>query len=259
MFRRLLTTSTIDELTVIAFAIFFAVFLIAAVWTLCLPRERVRRLSQLPLESDQMNDRPDSNIPEPPIDVADLRPHVFDGIQEYDKHMPNWWLWTFYVAIIFSIGYWIIVHMLHVGDEPGLTLEVRMREAREAAVKNAPELSDAKLWAMSLDAGVIAQGKTTFETTCASCHRPDLGGMIGPNLKDQEWVHGGKPMDVVKIINEGFLAKGMPPWGQMLGQKKISEVAAYILSFHQDGEPVTIKPWVSTMGGAPAPAPQAGD
>jgi hypothetical protein len=52
MFRRLLTTSTIDELTMLAFAIFFAVFLGSALWALCLPRERVRRLSQLPLDSD---------------------------------------------------------------------------------------------------------------------------------------------------------------------------------------------------------------
>jgi hypothetical protein len=52
MFRRLLTTSTIDELTLIAFAIFFIVFLGAAVWAFCLPRERVRRLSHLPLDPD---------------------------------------------------------------------------------------------------------------------------------------------------------------------------------------------------------------
>lgn len=201
-----------------------------------------------------MNDKPDPQIPEPPIDVADLRPHVFDGIQEYDKHMPNWWLWTFYLAIIFSIGYWIVVHMLHVGDNPGLALEAKLREAREAAVKNAPELSDAKLWAMSRDASVIGAGKATFDTACASCHRPDLAGQIGPNLKDQQWVHGGKPMEVVKVINEGVPAKGMPAWTQMLGAQKVSEVAAYILSFHAEGEPVEIKPWVPTLGALPAPA-----
>jgi len=200
-----------------------------------------------------MNDQPDPQIPEPPIDVEDLRPHVFDGIQEYDKHMPNWWLWTFYLAIIYSIGYWIIVHMMEVGGDPGRALEARMQEARAAARKNAPELSDAKLWAMSLDAATMSAGKATFDTTCASCHRPDLGGMIGPNLKDQEWVHGGKPMDLVKIINEGFLAKGMPAWGQMLGQQKVSEVTAYILSFHKEGESVTIKPWVPVIGAPPAP------
>jgi hypothetical protein len=57
MFRRLLTTSTIDELTMIAFAIFFLVFLGAAIWAFCLPRERVRRLAQLPLESDHSDER----------------------------------------------------------------------------------------------------------------------------------------------------------------------------------------------------------
>jgi len=56
MFRRLLTTTTIDELTTIAFAIFFLVFLVTALWAFCLPRERVRRLSELPLEPDQTNE-----------------------------------------------------------------------------------------------------------------------------------------------------------------------------------------------------------
>ena len=31
--------------------------------------------------------------------------HVWDGIREYDKPMPRWWLYTFYLCIVFSIGY----------------------------------------------------------------------------------------------------------------------------------------------------------
>ena len=51
-------------------------------------------------------------------------------------------------------------------------------------------------------------------------------------------------MILVKTVNEGVLLKGMPAWSPILGQAKISEVVAYILSFHHEGEPAEIKPWI---------------
>jgi cytochrome c oxidase cbb3-type subunit III len=181
---------------------------------------------------------------EAPIDVEDLRPHIYDGIQEYDKKLPNWWLWTFYGAIIFSIGYWVLGHTMGLAPDPGYALTAKLREKQIEALKNSPVLSDEKLWALSKDTEIIKAGKLTFDSGCASCHRPDLGGLIGPNLKDTEWVHGGAPMVLFKTVNEGILAKGMPAWGPILGQAKITEVVAYILSYHNEGEPVEIKPWV---------------
>lgn len=196
---------------------------------------------------------PENEPPEAPIDVEDLRPHVFDGIQEYDKRMPNWWLWTFYGAIIFSVGYWIYAHLINALPDPGRALNKQLREAREAAVRNAPEMSDSKLWALSRDAGTVQSGKQIFDTTCASCHRPDLTGQIGPNLVDTKWIHGGKPLEIIKTVNEGVLVKGMPAWAPILGQTKVSEVAAYILSYHHEGEAIEIIA-SPTPGAAPAAA-----
>ena len=31
--------------------------------------------------------------------------HEWDGIREYDNPMPRWWLYTFYLCIIWAIGY----------------------------------------------------------------------------------------------------------------------------------------------------------
>ncbi|MDP2732555.1 MAG: cbb3-type cytochrome c oxidase N-terminal domain-containing protein, partial [Hoeflea sp.] len=31
--------------------------------------------------------------------------HVWDGIRELNNPLPRWWLWTFYLCIIWAIGY----------------------------------------------------------------------------------------------------------------------------------------------------------
>ena len=33
-----------------------------------------------------------------------LREHEYDGIQEYDQKLPNWWLTIFIAANVFFIG-----------------------------------------------------------------------------------------------------------------------------------------------------------
>ncbi len=162
-----------------------------------------------------------------------LRPHVFDGIQEYDNRLPNWWLFTLFGAIIFAAFYWSLVHHWQVADEPGIAVEKAMNENTLAAAKSSGVLSDDQLWQMSRDAGVVAAGNAIFQTTCASCHQPDLTGKIGPNLKDEIWLHGGSPHEIIATITGGVPAKGMPTWGPVLGKQKIGEVAALILSFHQ--------------------------
>lgn len=38
-----------------------------------------------------------------------LREHEFDGIQEYDQKLPNWWLFTFYIAIVWFLVHWCVL------------------------------------------------------------------------------------------------------------------------------------------------------
>ena len=140
------------------------------------------------------------------------------------------------------------------GLPPDTGLEVSLIENAERAAHKSGVIDDEMLWKLSRNPSAVTAGKTVFDTTCASCHKPDLLGLIGPNLKDKEWIHGGHPMDAMKTISNGVLDKGMPAWGSVLGNQKITEVNAYIFSFHQPGEEVVpVKGW--TMPGMPAPAP----
>lgn len=162
-----------------------------------------------------------------------LRDHSFDGIQEYDKRLPNWWLFTLYAAIAFSVVYWACLHQWFAAtNDPGKQLEEQLKANQMIAAKASGVLTDELLWSMSRDPKVTSAGKATFETTCATCHNPDLSGKIGPNLKDDVWIHGGQPLQIVNTITNGVPAKGMPVWGSVLGRTKISEAAAYILSYH---------------------------
>lgn len=176
--------------------------------------------------------------PEDPI-----RPHVFDGIAEYDKSMPNWWLYTLYASIVFAIGYWGYYEWFKAGPNPEQEVVAAMAKIETAKLAVA-KVDDAGLWKMSLNPVFVAAGKATYDASCAACHLPSLRGKgesavaIGPDLTDTLWLHGGKPAEIQELITKGVLAKGMPAWGPVLGPKKITEVTAYILSKHQEGEPI---------------------
>jgi cytochrome c oxidase cbb3-type subunit 3 len=185
-----------------------------------------------------------------------LRPHTYDGIQEFDKRLPNWWLMTLSGTIIFSVAYWFWYHEWKFGGDPAADVVAEIKAAQEEALKGATVVDDDSLWKMSKEPQVVEAGKATFTTVCAACHRPDLMGQIGPNLVDKEWIHGGTPMEVMKTVTEGVPAKGMVPWAQVLGRQKIIEVTAFVMSHHQPGEEIIKVPgWTPIMPGAPAPAP----
>ena len=177
----------------------------------------------------------------PPEDP--VRPHVFDGIQEYDKRLPNWWLYTLYITIVFWIGYWGYYEWLHVGPSSEQVVVAAMQKIETGRLA-AAKVDDSSLWQMSQTGAFVEAGRTTYATNCAACHLASLRGKsetavaIGPDLTDTIWVHGGKPTEIHDLITKGVLAKGMPAWGPILGSKKIAEVTAYILSKHQEGEPI---------------------
>jgi cytochrome c oxidase cbb3-type subunit 3 len=187
--------------------------------------------------------------PPPPDDSGiKLREHSYDGIQEYDQRLPNWWLNTLYGAIVFWVVWWF-AHMI-AGLVPSDGARVDAEMAKIAALKMASSIdvsNDAKFWEMSRNGVFVDAGKQTFNSLCIPCHLPSLRGKsenptaVGPDLTDTAWIHGGTPKEIYTTVSKGVLAKGMPTWEPVLGQKKTAEVVAYVLSHHQPGEPITVE------------------
>ncbi|MBA3848976.1 MAG: cytochrome C oxidase subunit III [Opitutus sp.] len=189
--------------------------------------------------------------PQPPAgDNEDnrLRPHSYDGIQEYDKRLPNWWLYTLYGTILFWIVYWFAYEIARIMPSDGAIVDREM--SRIAAAKMAGSIDvtdDAKFWEMSQNATFVEAGRATYNANCVACHLASMRGKhenpaaIGPDLADTAWIHGGTPKEVYVTVSKGVVAKGMLAWEPILGQKKTAEVVAYILSHHKPGGEITVE------------------
>lgn len=165
-----------------------------------------------------------------------LKPHQYDGIQEYDQRLPNWWLFTLYGAIVFSVLYWILHHQTDVMGTDQQKVELAMQGVERARLASAFDVTDDNIFMeMSRNDAVLELGKATYTTQCMACHGPDLKGGIGFNLVDDEWIHGARPSEMHQTITNGILEKGMIAFGPLLGPQKIGEVVAYIISQQPDG------------------------
>ena len=158
-----------------------------------------------------------------------LLDHEVDGIRELDNKLPSWWVWLFNITIAFAIFYLTYFHVLHVGDLSAVEYRKEMKAG--AAIKSAamskfeasiPTLTPSK------DPAVLEAGKQIFLTSCAPCHRADGGGLVGPNLTDDYWIHGSNFSDNVTTIWNGVPAKGMITWKNYLNPEQIKAVASYI-------------------------------
>jgi cytochrome c oxidase cbb3-type subunit III len=159
-----------------------------------------------------------------------LLDHTYDGIQEYDNPMPRWWLLTFAGTIIYSVLY--VMNIGPVGNGKGRIADYEESVRKHAAANPAPSggVSGDQLNALLADAGAMAKGKETYTAYCASCHAPDGGGLIGPNLADTYWLHGGTIEDIYRSVAQGVLEKGMPPWEKSLKPEQLQAVVAYVAS-----------------------------
>ena len=181
-----------------------------------------------------------------------LREHEFDGIQEYDQKLPNWWLFTFYGAIVWFVGLWVLYYHTDLLQSPQERVKgeiLAVQKAKDAELeKTLANLNDSTIvheW--STQPNVVAAGETTYMTLCSPCHAADFSAkmMAGGNaiplpglpLNDHQWKFGSKPMDLFKLINAGSPPESsghngakMQAWGQQLSPKQIAEVVAYLVA-----------------------------
>jgi len=179
--------------------------------------------------------------------------HEWDGIRELNNPLPRWWLWTFYLTIVWSVGYWVVypswpwISSYSQGVIGWHSRESIIGDMDALKALRGPMVQ--KLAATPLDEIVHdptlfdfarAQARPIFAENCAPCHGSGGAGAKGfANLNDDDWLWGGKLDDIAATIRHGIRAAdtqsrvgGMPAFGRdgMLKRSEIETVAQYVRS-----------------------------
>jgi cytochrome c oxidase cbb3-type subunit 3 len=162
--------------------------------------------------------------------------HVWDeDIKEFNHPLPAWWMWLFYLTIFWGFVYLALYPGLgSYQGTLGWTQIKQLEEENLAAQKAYGPLYDKfaalDVEALSKNAEALAVGQKLFLNNCAQCHASDGAGSRGfPNLTDGDWLWGGAPDAIKASIAEGRTG-AMPPFGPVLGEQGVKDVAHYVLS-----------------------------
>jgi len=178
--------------------------------------------------------------------------HEWDGIRELNNPLPRWWVWTFYITIVWAIGYTIAYPawpLLHSATKGVLGYSSRNDVGNELA---AAEVAKGKYVAaiqaktvseISADDGLrefaVAAGGAAFKVNCTQCHGSGAQGSKGfPNLNDDDWLWGGKAEQIQQTITHGIRFASdpetriseMPAFGDIITADQITQVSAYVAS-----------------------------
>jgi cytochrome c oxidase cbb3-type subunit 3 len=135
-----------------------------------------------------------------------------------------------------------------------------MEEARIAIAeykKKAADMVDETSVVMLSDAAALSEGAAIYKQHCVVCHGQAGEGLVGPNLTDANWIHGGNIKDLFKTIKYGVSGKGMKSWQQELSPQMMAKVSSYIKTLAGTNPPNPKAPEGDVYveaGSAPAPA-----
>jgi cytochrome c oxidase cbb3-type subunit 3 len=200
--------------------------------------------------------------------------HSWDGIEELNNPLPRWWLYTFYLCILFALGYgiaypaWPLINgatpgLLHASTRADVAAEIKAFDDANAPIK--AKLVAADLTAIEQDpelkAYAQAAGASIFRTNCAQCHGAGAAGVTGkgyPNLLDNDWLYGGAIDAIHTTITHGVrntvdpdarnVGIYMPAWSEH-ATGPLADVAPAKLTDEQVGQVVN---YVLKMSGQTA-------
>lgn len=180
--------------------------------------------------------------------------HEWDGIEELNNPLPRWWVITFALTIVFSLGYVIVypaIPLLDKGTQGMWGWSSRGQLAAETATAEAARAeSNAQIAALPLTQiaankdlmdKALAGGSAAFRQNCVQCHGSGAAGGIGyPNLNDDDWLWGGNVNEIHQTLLHGVRHPGdaetrtsaMPSFGKdgILTPAQVNEVTGYVLS-----------------------------
>lgn len=178
--------------------------------------------------------------------------HEWDGIREYDKPMPRWWVITFIVTVIWAIGYtvvypaWPTLTGFTKGTSAWSSRRDLSAELKSVALERAPIL--ARIEALPVDEIVkdpqltrfaVEGGRSAFKVYCAQCHGSGAAGTIGyPNLNDDDWLWGGDLEAIEFTIKHGIRWDGddrarfsqMPGFEGMFSEGQLAGLVSHVRS-----------------------------
>jgi len=164
--------------------------------------------------------------------------HEYDGIKELDNPLPPWLKYLFYVTIIISASYLVLLFVFE--DDDIIQRKEYRKEMMAARAKTEVAVKEESVKAAAApltQEQILAAGKVIYDKTCLVCHGKFGEGLVGPNFTDEYWIHGGKPEDLLKVINDGVIEKGMISYKSQLNPTQINNVIAYILSLQGTNPP----------------------
>lgn len=164
--------------------------------------------------------------------------HEYDGIRELNNRLPPWWLYGFYVTIVFAGIYLWRYHVSHTGPSSAEEYNRSVTRAElkiKEYLKQKGDAVDENTVTLLTAPEDLAEGKRIFGISCATCHKANGAGEVGPNLTDNYWLHGGDMKSIFKTIRYGINA--MPQWQNQYSNKQIAQVTSYVKSLQGTNPP----------------------
>lgn len=244
LFQNTFAQSDGGELTksyydIVAVALIFVVVLIIAGFLYFGFGEEIKRESKLSIGFKRIKDYVIGLKPIEKEKELILEDHDSDGIRELDNKIPPWFNYLFYGTVLWGAFYMLHYHVLSSGDVQASEYEeeVRLAELKMAElVKSGALLDESTLTALT-EVSALNSGKEIYNKNCAVCHTESGAGLVGPNLTDDYWIHGGGIKNIYAVIKEGVPAKGMISWKTQLNPRQIHEVASYVLTLRGTNPP----------------------